>query len=322
MGPGRGGELLTDQEVLVVFVVDATEHAQRLDRVVGARLPSVSRRELRALFSAGLVRCDGDAATKGQPARRDARVRVLVPAPRPPTESPPALRVVYDSPQVLVLDKPPGLPSTPLSTSEHTSLADLVLRAFPETRGIGFRPEEAGLLSRLDTATSGLVVCARTREAFSELRRGSTNARLVKQYQALVDPHCDLTPSEITLPLGPRRGNTRRVATGDAVRGKAVAACTRVLSLERGSSASLLLLEVDKAYRHQIRAHLAFAGWPIQGDVLYGGRSVNALERHALHAHRVVWTGSPDVPAFDVSAPLPDDLERVFRGPRASGASR
>lgn len=305
---------MTDPESLVEFVVDASEHARRLDRVVGAHLPSVSRRELRALFGAGLVRCDGSAANKGQPARRDALVRVLAPAPRGATEPPPALRVVFSSPQVIVLDKPPGLPSTPLSTGEHISLADLVLREFPETSDVGFRPGEAGLLSRLDTATSGLLVCARTPEAFAVLRRGAPNARLLKQYQALVDPECDLTPSELTMPLGPRRGNTRRVATGHAVRGKAVEARTRVLSLAPGPTASLLLLEIDKAYRHQIRAHLAFAGWPIQGDTLYGGRSVNALERHALHAHRVSWPGSPDVPAFDVSSPLPDDLERVFRG--------
>lgn len=307
-----------DPELLIEFVVAADEHAQRLDHVVSAHLSSVSRRELRALFGAGLVRCDGSGgsdsvATKGQPAQQGTRVRVLAHGPAAPPETLPPLRVVFTSPQVIVVDKPPGLPSVPLTTGERTSLAELLLREFPEMRGIGFRPEEAGLLSRLDTATSGLLVCARTRAAFLELRGGSRQERLLKQYQALVDPDCDLTPRALSMPLGPRRGNTRRVATGSAVRGKAVPARTRVLSCTRGPVASLVLLEVEKAYRHQIRAHLAFAGWPLCGDTLYGGRQVNGLGRHALHAHRVIWPGGPSVPAFDVSSPLADDLERVFR---------
>jgi 23S rRNA pseudouridine1911/1915/1917 synthase len=92
-----------------------------------------------------------------------------------------------------------------------------------------------------------------------------------------------------------------------------------VRTLERRGGFALVEVEASRAYRHQVRVHLAARGWPIAGDLEYGGAARRALAgRHALHASQVAWAGDELVPAFAVESPLPDDLRSFFAS--ASGA--
>jgi len=91
-------------------------------------------------------------------------------------------------------------------------------------------------------------------------------------------------------------------------------------TLERRAGLALLSVKVGRAYRHQVRVHLAASGFPILGDKLYGGREAPELgARHALHASHVAWDGDAQVAAFAVESELPADLAALFRG-SGSGA--
>jgi 23S rRNA pseudouridine1911/1915/1917 synthase len=294
------------------FVATRAHDGRRLDKLVGEALPTLSRTQLQELFAGGLVHVDGQPAAKGQLARTGQRVEVLDPL-ESSTTSRPALGVVYETDAVVIVDKPPGQPSAPRFDRDGASVASALLEAYPNMEGIGFSPGDAGLLSRLDTDTSGLLLAAKAIEAFRELRADTIQAsgRLSKGYLALVSGGCDLQPSSIEVELGPHVRNRRKVATGSHIRGTAKPAKTQILSVQPGASVSVVTLSVARAYRHQVRVHLAHVGWPLLGDELYGGARHPALTRHALHAHRLTWSGGTYVDPFDVSLPLADDLLAV-----------
>jgi 23S rRNA pseudouridine1911/1915/1917 synthase len=288
------------------------EHAdKRLDHVLAQLGTGLSRRELRNLFARGLVKVAGVTAAKGSLARPGSLLEVLE-ADRPAA---PALelQIVRLERDWLVIEKPAGVPSAPLHSPEQGCIASALLDRFPEQRGIGYREQDAGLLSRLDTQTSGLLLAARTAEAFRLLHAGARDGRLQKEYLAFVAPNAALTPGlVIDQELGPHRSSRRRVGWGKDLAGRAVAARTQVIEVQPGLTATRVLLRVNTAYRHQIRAHLASLGCPLLGDRLYGGPPHVGLERHALHASALRWSGTPELAAWTVRSALPNDLAQLL----------
>lgn len=290
------------------FLTTPEDEGRRIDTVLRDRWPDASRRYLRELFLEGRIRLDGQIARKASLVSR-GQVICVAHADRTPPK-PAELDVVFVRDDVLVVNKPAGTPTAPRPFDPKPCLSDAVLARYPAMRGLGYRPDEAGLLSRLDTDTSGLVLCARTAAAFDELRAGAATGVLVKHYQALVAGPCALRAGDVfDAPLGPHAKNRRKVASSDMVRGRARPAQTLVVSVARASSrVALVVLQVHTAYRHQVRFHLARAGHPILGDSLYGGPHWQGLQRHALHAHRLAWPGGENVARFDVVAELPAEL--------------
>ncbi len=296
--------------MVIRFTVSAAEDGQRLDAVVSAHLDGASRRATRTAFAAGRVLCDGHHVSKGQRATAGSIVEVLEQvAPRPLPASQP-LTIVYETEELVIVDKPWGQPTVSRDSDAVESLAAQLLERYPNTRGIGFRPEESGLVSRLDTATSGLVICAKSPEAFAALRSPRPDAKLTKTYDAIVHWGDDLRAGPIECELGPHKTNPRKVAVGKAIRGKPVTTRTELLEIQHWGQFALLTLRLTRGYRHQIRAHLALLGHPLVGDTLYGGSS--DFPRHALHAQRVTWLGTDALPSFDVAVPLAADLTELL----------
>jgi 23S rRNA pseudouridine1911/1915/1917 synthase len=175
---------------------------------------------------------------------------------------------------------------------------------------IGYRPSEAGLLHRLDTHTSGLLLAARTHDAFTALQRALRDGAIEKRYYALVKSDPGLHARAIDLALAPHPKNRRKVAVARAG-GKS--AQTRISIAKRGKHWTLLDVSVDHAYRHQIRVHLSAIGFPLAGDVLYGGARLAELgHRHALHAHLIGIPAGDAWPAFAAKSPLPDTLTQLL----------
>jgi 23S rRNA pseudouridine1911/1915/1917 synthase len=287
----------------------------RLDRVVAEWLPELSRRELRELFEAGSVRSAGNVLAKGQPASAGQLIEITLEPPVAAEAAPRPIVIVQETADWVVVNKPAGLPSAPKHRPDADSAASQLQALYPAMAGIGYGPHDAGLLSRLDTGTSGLLLAAKTKAAFETFRANSRQA-LHKVYAGLVAKDASVPQGHIDLPLGPHQSNRRKVAWGPQVGGRALPARTRILETRPLADCTLVLLEVNTAYRHQLRAHLAYAGCPLLGDVLYGGAPQAGLSRHALHSQRLRWTGAPRgsaaaIPAFEVSLGLAEDLASV-----------
>lgn len=288
--------------------------AGRLDKAV-AQLFAVSRRRAMEWIAEGRVRVDGRRAPKGQPVRSGARISVELPPPEAPVPQPELpLAIVHADEHIVVADKPAGMPSHPLKPGERGTAANALVARFPELASVGPAPREGGLVHRLDTDTSGLLLAARTGEAHAALRAQFAARSVEKGYLALVAGELH-AGGEISLPLAHDPHDDRKVrAASDpewAELHGARPALTRFAPLERRGGFTLLEVEIATGVLHQIRAHLAFLGHPLAGDALYGGPELPGLSRHFLHAARLAFA-HPDGTRAKFQSPLPPDLAAAF----------
>ncbi len=226
-----------------------------------------------------------------------------------------ALHIVYEDGALVAVDKAPGVPSHPLRPDEVGTVANALVARYPEMAGIGWSPREPGLVHRLDTDTSGLLLAARTPAAFERMRDALRAGRIDKRYLALCAGRV-VAPQIIDLPLANHPRDARRVVAciteADIARLRPRPAETEVLRVERVGDLSLVEVRAKSARRHQVRAHLAALGHALAGDTLYGGPDVTGLERHFLHASALEvvhpTTGAP----LHLAAELPADLRAVL----------
>lgn len=297
---------------------------ERLDKALVSLVEGASRARVKKAIENGEVRVNGRIVpTKGGVVKandvitlEDGSVRSgdtpCVPEPNAP------LSVVFSSENVLVVDKPAGQPTAPLRADETGTLANALVGHHPELAGIGYSPREPGIVHRLDTDTSGLVVVARNAGAFDALRDALQNEQLHKEY--LLVCRSDELPDTgtIEIPIANHPKDKKRVYPcvhpRDVMRYAPRPAFTRYSVEQRANDRALVRAEAPRAIRHQLRAHFAAIEHPLAGDELYGGEKIEGLDRHALHAARVAFDGGGDKAlAFDVTSALPSDLAALLR---------
>jgi 23S rRNA pseudouridine1911/1915/1917 synthase len=220
--------------------------------------------------------------------------------------------VRHESAQVIVVDKPAGQATAPLRADERGTLANALVGRFPELAGIGYSPREPGIVHRLDTDTSGLVVVARTAAAFEALRDALQGERIAKEYLLVCASEGLPDQGTIEHPIANHPKDKRRVYPcihpRDVMRYAPRPALTRYTVEKRVGTWALVRAEAARAVRHQLRAHFASIDHPLAGDSLYGGPEVSGLERHALHAARVSLSEGEAALRFDIASPLPPDI--------------
>jgi 23S rRNA pseudouridine1911/1915/1917 synthase len=295
------------------FSVSEADTGARLDKLLVLRGIVRGRRWATQLFSAGAVRVNGRRVAKAYSVGTGDDVVVEIDAGDEHARPEPgaALSVVLERPELVVVDKPAGQPTAPLSGAEFGTLANALVGRYAEMQAVGYGPLEPGLLHRLDTQTSGVVLAARHPEAFELLRAALIQGSIVKRYLALVSGTGLDSDGSVTRPLRPHVTDRRRVVVCQKAEAAAAArnASTRWRVIERYADFTLVELVASRAYRHQIRVHLASLGYPLVGDPLYGGPPDPRLgHRHALHASHIAWAGSAELGGFEAEAPLPADL--------------
>jgi 23S rRNA pseudouridine1911/1915/1917 synthase len=300
---------------LVSIVVAEHQAGWRLDRVLLGAEPELGRRRAKELFGSGAVTRGGRRARAGEPARPGDELRVELDDEAAVPEPGAELDVRLELPELVVVEKRAGQPSAPLAPGELGTLANALVGRFPEMASVGYRPREPGLVHRLDTQTSGLLVAARSVASFELLRSALSRGKLEKRYFAIVSDH-GLPESGVideALAIEPRAPERVLLAANASEEAYRRPATTRFRVLERARGRLLLEVDAPRAMRHQIRAHLASVGHPIAGDRVYGGELVPALgARHALHASYVACSGEGTLPSFAVRSDLPAELRALL----------
>lgn len=287
--------------------IDETGEGERLDRFLVARVPHMSRAKAKKLIAAGTVRINGKRCAKGALLERgDVVTLEVLPQPtefRAIAKDDARVVVVHEDDACVVVSKPAGMPSHPLEADETGTLANVLVARYPEMASVGYSKREPGLLHRLDGGTSGLVLAARTTEAFERLRDALRAGQIDKRYLAICVGRVE-APDAITTPIARKDGKRMRVCR-DAIeteRYSGQPARTEILRAEYlEGERSLVEVRARSARRHQVRVHLASIGHPLVGDVLYGGPA--ELEHHALHAHAMRFESPAGLVDLRIEAP-------------------
>lgn len=299
----------------------APEHDQlRVDALLRHCLPQLSRRQLASAIADRLFSLNGKVSKKGDRVNAgDVLVFHGPPAwlsPQPLANPNLQLRVVYEDPEILIVDKPAALPTHGFSGRDEDTVANFIASKHPELLGVGKSRWEPGILNRLDRDTSGLVLVAKTQESFIELRKQFRRREIVKTYWALVWGETNASGT-ITLPLAhdPRdRARMRAVNSTYPHSERIWNAATHYRQLAQGSKVTLVEVTMTTGVTHQIRVHLASIGHPIVGDLLYGKASPESfgLKRQFLHAIKLQFRHPKTSRKLIVETPLPDDLKEVL----------
>lgn len=301
--------------------------ARRLDQVLAALIPELSRSRLQLWIESGQVRVDGvarrprDKVWGGELIELDAPIEPIGDclAQAIPLNS------VFEDEQILVLDKPAGLVVHPAAGHRDGTLQNALLNHDP---GLA-RVPRAGIVHRLDKDTTGLLVVAKTLEAHRSLVEQLQARQVHREYRALVIGEV-VAGGRIEAPVG--RHPTQRTRMAVVANGRP--AITRFRVLERFSGHSLLAVELETGRTHQIRVHMAYTQHPLVGDRAYGGRPrppkgasaglIEALQgfpRQALHALRLGLEHPTLGTAMSWESPLPADIAgllELFRGETAA----
>lgn len=311
-------ELLEDGSQLFSLYPDREDLGLRLDQYVAEVLPDLSRTRVQTLIDDGSVLVDGHL--------RKPKFRItpgeVVEVRLPPVSideiqpDPIPLNIVFESPDVIVIDKPAGMVVHPAPGHPRGTLANALI-AYDPTIAVGgsHRP---GIVHRLDKDTSGLIVAARTDRGRQSLVRQWGDQTVKKSYLALVEGHVEEGEATIDAPIGRDPKNRQRMAVVRS--GKDAVTHFRVK--ERFPEHTLLEVDIETGRTHQIRVHLAFIGHPIAGDATYGSSSNGpaGLERQFLHASDLAFS-LPDGSPVAFTAPLPDDLAGVLSELRTTRGS-
>jgi 23S rRNA pseudouridine1911/1915/1917 synthase len=302
------------------FIVDETAAGERLDRWLASLPGAPTRSQIAAAIAEGLVTVAERPAKAGQRLREGERV---VFRPRPREESTTvaaediALDVLYEDEHLVAINKPAGMVVHPAVGNRRGTLVNAILHAYPRAEWPG-APERAGIVHRLDRDTSGVILVALSAAALEGIAKQFRERTVEKEYLALVRGRV-AAAGTIDAAIGRHPRDRKRMST--AAR-KARSAQSRYEPLERFAETTLLLVRPRTGRTHQIRVHLATAGWPIVADPLYGGGSRGAarrlMTRLALHAWRIRFDHPASGARMTVTAPLPADFEAALDALRAS----
>jgi 23S rRNA pseudouridine1911/1915/1917 synthase len=306
------------QPAVSTFVFDQPG-AQRLDKYLVTCLPDLSRSRIQSLIEDGFVTVDGELPRKaGQMLEGHTEIVVTLPPTLPsalvPEDIP--LEIVFENDDLMVVNKPAGMVVHPAAGHSEGTLVHAALSHAPEMEGIGGE-QRPGVVHRLDKNTSGLILLAKNDLTHRWLQDQFRLRKIQKTYLALVDGHPPTPSGRIEAHIGRDTKARKKMAVVSPDKGRS--AVSEYKTRETFPEHTLLEVHPVTGRTHQIRLHMAFIGCPVAGDTIYGRRaSTIPLERHFLHAARLVVRLRQEKTTRTFDASLPAELEAVLEQLRST----
>jgi len=275
-------EVVSDANLAWVGTVPPEWDGWRLDRALVALFPASSRSHLQALVEEGCAEVNGQIALgASRKLRANQALNVQWHAPRhevPFEGEDIAIDVVFEDEHLLVLNKRAGWVVHPAAGNWSGTLLNALLFRYLASKQL----PRAGIVHRLDKDTSGLMVVAKSLDAYHALVEQLAQRQVGREYMALCH---GVVPGAFSVDAPIGRDPRNRVRMAVVSDGKP--AKTDFHPLMLGEKVSLLHCVLHSGRTHQIRVHAGQRGYPLVGDGLYGGRPLAGLQRQGLHAARL-----------------------------------
>jgi 23S rRNA pseudouridine1911/1915/1917 synthase len=308
---------VTEQNELLAAPVPDELDGKRFDQALAEMFPDYSRSRLQGWIRKERALLDGAVVQPRAKVRAGQRVELrpelaaldeLSGAPAEPMP----LNVVFEDPDLIVINKPAGLVVHPGAGNPAGTLMNGLLHYAPELETI----PRAGILHRLDKDTTGLLLIARSVAAHTRLVRALEKRELRREYRAVCNGRLT-AGATVDAPIGRHPNQRTRMAV--VQNGKPAVTHYRVLT--RFPAHTFIAVRLETGRTHQIRVHLAHRHQPLVGDPVYGGRLripagasdtlaevLRGYKRQALHASDLGFEHPVSGEQMDFHAPLPDDL--------------
>lgn len=303
------------------YVVPEHEAGERLDVWLAQQDADRSRTAFQKLVKSGSVLVNGKKPTAHLVLKAEDVVQVDVAAHEKAAAKAagiPEVRVVDETADYLVIEKPSGLLVHPAPSQKTSTLVDFLVKHAPEIKKIGDAKERPGIVHRLDREASGLMVVAKSKRMFEHLKTQFQAHDIAKEYLALVYGKVVKDFDTIETSIGRKKGRGRMSARSKAQEGDKDAV-SHYDVLERFPQATLVKVRTETGRMHQVRVHMKSIGHSIVGDSLYGTpkQETTSLRnvRLFLHAAALGFTDL-DGQLHEYRSELPPDLHKVIEALR------
>ncbi len=278
------------------YKVSTEDQNKRADVFLAAQT-DLNRSSLKKLFATGQVQIDQTAIKAGYNLKTGEVIAVHLPKASIQEVK---LDILYRDDDCVVINKPTGM----LSHSKGAYLEEPTVASslVPWLKDLG--GERAGIVHRLDRATSGVMICARTKEAMKTLQRQFAKRTVVKRYHAITQGVPKPTEAVIDMPISRNPHKPQTFTTH--LSGKS--ATTHYKVIEARNDKALVLLEPRTGRTHQLRVHLQKIGAPIVGDTIYGGPLADRLYLHASSLEITL----PNKERRTFTVPLPPEFQEAL----------
>jgi 23S rRNA pseudouridine1911/1915/1917 synthase len=227
--------------------------------------------------------------------------------------------IVFQNKDFIIINKPAGLQVHPSDSEKENTLVNHLIIGFPEIKNINDGSQDSwmrpGIVHRLDKETSGIIVVARNKKTFDELKRQFADREIVKNYVALVYGNLEKKEGVVDKAIARSASFKKQKIAQGKMKGVARSAVTEYSLIKRYDGFDLVEAIPKTGRMHQIRVHMASMGHPIVGDRKYKRKNIiqqKSVKRHLLHAQNLQFELGGE--KFSFRAELPDDFAGFLRG--------
>lgn len=253
--------------------INDEQSAKRLDAVALNELPSLSRSSVQKLIEQGKILVNGSQEKTGYKLKIADRITIDFDVQELAIIPEIQLPIIYEDADCIALDKPVGI----LTHSKGVFNPEATVASFIANKVTDMSSERAGIVHRLDRATSGVIICAKNQAAQSWLQKQFAQRKTKKTYLAVIKNGIEPNNAVIDMPIERDPSHPKQFRVGAS--GKS--AQTAYKLLQENNDHALLELKPVTGRTHQLRVHLRQLGYPIVGDQLYGGEQSERLMLHA-----------------------------------------
>lgn len=283
----------------------------RLDKVLVLELKDRSREFIMRLIDEGEVLVNDKKAKNSYRVKENDEVTINIPEAKnldaTPQDIP--LDIVYEDDDIIVINKPRDLVVHPSNGHEDGTLVNALLAHCTNLSGIN-GVKRPGIVHRIDKDTTGLLVVAKNDYAHEFLAKQLEDHTLHREYIALVKGVIKEEDGKIIAPIGRDKYNRQKMAV-DVKNGKP--AVTHFHVLKRFNQYTLISCVLETGRTHQIRVHMNYIGYPIEGDPVYGPKSHLLFDKgQLLHAEKLILIHPKTKKKMTFSAPLPKDFQDII----------